>query len=109
MASPDKFALVSRWDEELPPEAIAARYLADADLVLCEGFKRSALPKVEISRREVFPTTLWADGVGDGSTWRGIVTDAPPAGFPGVIFPLTDARWLDALADWTETHFLCPR
>lgn len=46
MASPDKFALVSRWDEELAPETIAARYLADADLVLCEGFKRSALPKV---------------------------------------------------------------
>jgi len=109
MASPDKFALVSRWDEELAPEAIAARYLADADLVLCEGFKRSALPKVEISRREVFPTSLWADGVGDASTWRGIVTDAPPTGFPGVIFPLTDARWLDALADWTETHFLRPR
>lgn len=109
MASPDKFALVSRWDEELAPETIAARYLADADLVLCEGFKRSALPKVEISRREVFPTSLWADGVGDPATWRALVTDAPPAGFPGAIFSLSDARWLDALADWTETHFLRPR
>ena len=39
MVSPDKFALVARWSEELSPEAIAERYMADADFVLCEGFK----------------------------------------------------------------------
>ncbi|MDQ8149885.1 MAG: molybdopterin-guanine dinucleotide biosynthesis protein MobB, partial [Gemmatimonadota bacterium] len=91
------------------PETIAARFLADADLVLCEGFKHSTLPKVEISRREVFPTSLWADGVGETSTWRALVTDAPPPDFPGAIFSLSDVRWLEALADWTETHFLPPR
>src|SRR5918912_1541239 len=37
MAAPDKFALVMRWGEELGPEAIAERYLGDADVVLCEG------------------------------------------------------------------------
>lgn len=35
-----------------------------------------------------------------------MVTDAPPSAFPGAIFSLDDARWLEALADWTETHFL---
>ena len=46
MVSPDKFALVSRWSEEWPPERIVDEYLRDADVVLCEGFKASALPRV---------------------------------------------------------------
>jgi molybdopterin-guanine dinucleotide biosynthesis protein MobB len=50
MVSPDKFALVERWSEELSPETIAERHMADADVVLCEGFKRSELPKIEIFR-----------------------------------------------------------
>jgi len=106
MASPDKFALVSRWAEERTPEELAAEFLADADLVLCEGFKRSALPKVEIARREAHATSLWADGVGDRSTWRAMVTDAPPADFPGAIFPVDADAGVPALCDWIETHFL---
>ena len=51
MVAPDKFALVARWSEELPPETIAERYLGDADIVLCEGFKASSLPRIEIFRR----------------------------------------------------------
>ena len=39
MVAPDKFALVMRWSDELPPEVIAERYLSDADVVICEGFK----------------------------------------------------------------------
>src|SRR5215218_5091206 len=34
MAAPDKFALVMRWSEELSAEAIAERYMADADVVV---------------------------------------------------------------------------
>ena len=108
MASPDKFALVSRWAEERTPEAIAAEFLADADLVLCEGFKRSALPKVEIFRSAAHPSSLWADGIGDVTTWRAMVTDAPPPGFPGAIFPVEPATGVPALCDWIETAFLPP-
>jgi molybdopterin-guanine dinucleotide biosynthesis protein B len=51
MAAPDKFALVMRWGDELSAEEIATRFMSDADIVLCEGFKRSMLPKIEIHRR----------------------------------------------------------
>src|SRR5215211_7118821 len=51
MAAPDKFALIMRWDTELSAEEIAARYMADADIVVCEGFKSSQLPKIEVYRR----------------------------------------------------------
>ena len=52
MVSPDKFALVERWSTESSPEEIAERYMSDADIVIAEGFKASALPKIEIFRRE---------------------------------------------------------
>ncbi|MBK8056366.1 MAG: molybdopterin-guanine dinucleotide biosynthesis protein MobB [Gemmatimonadetes bacterium] len=41
---PDRFALVMRWSEELTPHEVAARFMSDADPVLCEGFKESSIP-----------------------------------------------------------------
>src|ERR671932_1616943 len=59
MAAPDKFALVMRWGEELSPEEIAARYMADADVVVCEGFKASGLPKIEVYRQAAHEEPLF--------------------------------------------------
>jgi molybdopterin-guanine dinucleotide biosynthesis protein MobB len=102
MASPDKFALVQRWEREPGPEELAARYLAEADIVLCEGFKASALPKVEIHRAAAHPAPLWDAAGGTAATWRAFVTDAPPPGFTGRLFDLREDRWLEALATWVE-------
>lgn len=108
MASPDKFALVMRWDRELGPEEIAARHLAEAELVLCEGFKASALPKVEVFRREAHATSLLQDGPEHPESWRAMVSDAALPGFAGARFDLAADGWLDALADWVEREFLPP-
>src|SRR5579871_1232186 len=37
MVAPDKFALIIRQADTVAPEAIAEQYMADADVVLCEG------------------------------------------------------------------------
>ncbi len=108
MASPDKFALVMRWEQEVAPEEIAARYLSDADLVLCEGFKASALPKVEIFRAAVHSSALWTDGPANAGSWRAMVTDQTVPEFDGTTFALGDAQWLNALADWVEREYLSP-
>jgi len=106
MASPDKFALVSRWEEELTPEVIVERYLADADLVLAEGFKGSALPKLEVVRRAVFPTSLWEDRTSSLNSCVAMVTDTAIAGFPGETFSLDDAAWVERCAEWLERTFI---
>ena len=108
MASPDKFALVMRWEQELTPEEIVARYLADAQLVLCEGFKSSLIPKVEVFRGAVHPSSLWTDGPANASSWRVIVSDVSVPGFTGALFDLCTVDWLDALADWVEREYLSP-
>ena len=51
MISPDKFALVVRWAQPMTPREIADLHMSDADLVLCEGFKTTDLPKIEVFRR----------------------------------------------------------
>ena len=108
MVSPDKFALVQRWERELGPEEIAARFLSEADLVLCEGFKASAIPKVEIHRRAAHEAPLLADGPANAATWHAMVSDVTVDGFDGPQFTIGAAGWLDALADWVEREYLSP-
>lgn len=106
MVSPDKFAIVMRTQEESGPEAIAARYMSDADLVLCEGFKASTLPRVEMFRRAMHPDPLYSADAPAAPMYRAMVTDAPDLDVPFPTFLLTDPSWLNALADWVETEFV---
>ncbi len=106
MVAPDKFALVERWSDELEPEAIAARFMSDASIVICEGFTKTALPKVEIYRREAHAEPLWDAGSERATTWRAIVTDAPDFRAPVPIFRLSDTRWLEELAAFVERELM---
>ena len=110
MASPDKFALVVRWSEELGPEEIAERFMSDADVVLCEGFKRSALPRVEVFREAAHAAPLYDATAPEAPHYLAVVTDRAPAehgdalfaGVPAVIRFDDDDRWLDQLATLVE-------
>lgn len=102
MVSPDKFALVARWSEELTPEAIAERHMAEADIVLCEGFKASALPRVEVFRVAAHPTPLFDPTQPEASLFRAIVTDVADFAAPCPVVSLLDADWVVKLADVVE-------
>ena len=103
MVSPDKFALVSRWSEELAPEQIAERYMADADIVLCEGFKASALPRVEIFRRAAGERPLYEAGSESAKHYLAMVTDDEAMEIPGVrMFRLSSENWLAELTDFVD-------
>jgi molybdopterin-guanine dinucleotide biosynthesis protein MobB len=106
MVAPDKFALVMRWSDELSPEVIAERYLADADVVICEGFKSSALPKVEIHRRSSHPEPLYLPGSAAAAYYRAIVTDdaAVTAHVPTI--RLESESWLHELAALVERDIM---
>jgi len=98
MIAPDRFAIVMRWGEELGPREIAARYMSDADLVLCEGFKGSDLPKIEIVRRAAHQVSLLEEGRVDAATLLAVVTDTPGALPVPTQFDLGQPDWLSALA-----------
>ena len=106
MVSPDKFALIERWECERGPEEIASEHFADASIVLCEGFKGSALPKIEMHRAAAHAKPLWPAPEFDASTWRVMVSDVPVPDFPGERFDITSNNWLAALADWIEREIM---
>ena len=108
MAAPDKFALVVRWGEELGPEEIAERFMSDADVVLCEGFKRSALPKVEVYRRAAHASPLFEPGSDEAARCLAVVTDVEEGeshdALRGArrVLRFQDEGWLEQLADVVE-------
>jgi molybdopterin-guanine dinucleotide biosynthesis protein MobB len=99
MVSPDKFALVMRWTEELGPREIAARYMADADLVLCEGFKATDLPRVEVFRVAAHPTPLFDATTPTAALYRAVVTDDAAFNAPCGVIRFSDPAWLAQLGD----------
>lgn len=102
MVAPDKFALVMRWSEELGPEAVAERYMADADVILCEGFKGTTLPRIEIHRREVHAAPLYTPGAAEAAYYRALVTDDEGATAPFPVLSLRRDDWLRDLAALVE-------
>jgi molybdopterin-guanine dinucleotide biosynthesis protein B/molybdopterin-guanine dinucleotide biosynthesis protein len=58
ISSPEKLALVKKHAVSPPVEELLSTYFYDVDLVLTEGFKMSALPKIEVHRKERSATLL---------------------------------------------------
>jgi molybdopterin-guanine dinucleotide biosynthesis adapter protein len=106
MSAPDKFALIVRWGAEEGPESIAARHMSDADIVVCEGFKRSRLPKIEIFRQAAHDAPLYDPTAPTAGDYVAIVADGdvPTANVP--VIRLDDPNWLDALADLVERRII---
>ncbi|MEK6790706.1 MAG: molybdopterin-guanine dinucleotide biosynthesis protein B [Deltaproteobacteria bacterium] len=50
ISSPAKFAVIKDVVSEWPPERIIETFLQDADIVITEGYKRGAFPKIEVVR-----------------------------------------------------------
>lgn len=106
MVAPDKFALVERIATEPGPEEVAERHMADADVVLCEGFKRSSLRKIEIFRRTAHDAPLYDPSSPEAPRWLAIVTDADAAAFPCRTISLSEPDWLSTLAALVEREVM---
>ena len=84
LAGPDRMALMGQWSAEGEPglSALAARHLADADIVVAEGWKSEGVPAIEVSlasAREHQP--LWRPDGADRDRFIARVSDQP--GDPG--------------------------
>jgi molybdopterin-guanine dinucleotide biosynthesis protein MobB len=106
MAAPDKFALVQRWSEEMAPREIAERYLREADVVLCEGFKASDLPRIEVFRRAVHDTPLYAADAPNAQYYLAMVTDDPSRPHDLPVLDIAAADVVARLADLVERRVM---
>lgn len=98
---PDRTAVIRETETPPGPEEVAARFMGKLDIVLAEGFKRSRLPKIEVSRRERSTDLIAspADGL------LAVVADHPVE--PGV--PVFGWDEPEKLADLLQAKFLSHR
>ncbi len=101
ITSPEKLALVKRHPATPPVEELLATYFTDVDIVLTEGFKKSALPKIEVHRAER-STALLCRGEANDPTLVAVASDEP-LHLDVPVFDLNDAV---AVADFIEKRFL---
>lgn len=97
LSSARYLALVGEVEEELGLEEIAGRYLSDVEIILTEGYKRSAYPKVEVCRAERSQELLCSP-----EELLAVVSDLR-FDLPCPQFGLDDAR---GVADLLEERFL---
>lgn len=89
LASANRWALMHelRGAPEPPVEALLAM-LAPVDLVLIEGYKKAAHPKIEAHRAEAGRPLM----AREDATIRAVATDVPLAGLTVPLFDLDDTR-----------------
>jgi molybdopterin-guanine dinucleotide biosynthesis protein B len=61
ISSPRKVAVVKDMDDEETLDNLLSKYFRDADIVITEGYKREAKPKIEIFRSDVHDSPLCTD------------------------------------------------
>lgn len=106
MVAPDKFALIERHAEEPTLESIVEHHMRDADVIICEGFTRTTLPKIEIYRRAAHAMPLLDPQSSGFPHLRAVVTDDPAHTSSVPIFHLDAPDWLDGLATLVERDIM---
>lgn len=104
VASPDLRVAIERRKDEAGPEELARRYFADMDIVIVEGFKRAALPKIEVFRKEVAPIPLFDPHAQNASEWIAVLTDDIRYSAPCRVLHFSDTMWLTLLTVLITEH-----
>jgi len=101
VASPDKLALVKQHAASPPIEELLSTYFSDVDIVLTEGFKKSAMPKIELHRRER-SATLICRGEENDPNLVAVASDVQLE----LDVPVLDLNDAEAVTDFIEKTFL---
>lgn len=99
LAGPHGRLLFETAEDRYDPAALAREYLRGADIVLVEGYKRAAVPKIEVWRRGLADPPLHAEAGALAAWWRALVTDDPALRAGDLrVYRSTDTMWLQLLA-----------
>ena len=101
ISSFDKLALVKKHPGPPPVEELLELFFADVDIVLTEGFKSSALPKIEVHRRNRSDTLL-CRGEERDPMLLAVASDEPLE----LDVPLLNIDDAGGVADFIEERFL---
>jgi molybdopterin-guanine dinucleotide biosynthesis protein MobB len=97
IASPELRVLFERSPDEYDPVGLARRYMQGADIVLTEGYKAAALPKIEVFRRAAGTQPLYQPNAPNSSEWVAVITDDPDFRADCTVLHFHDTIWLELL------------
>jgi molybdopterin-guanine dinucleotide biosynthesis protein MobB len=101
ISSPERLALVKKHAASPPVDELLSCFFTDVDIVLTEGFKSSALPKIEVHRRER-SATLLCRGAEHDPNLLAVASDESLE----LDVPRLDINDADMVADFIERKFL---
>jgi molybdopterin-guanine dinucleotide biosynthesis adapter protein len=101
IAAPELRVLFERSADDYDPVGLARRYMDGADLVLCEGYKRAPLPKIEVWRKAVGGGPLYDATAANAKEWVALVSDDRQIGATVrcPVLAFSDTNWLQTLAN----------
>ncbi len=98
ISSPNKMALIQRYEQQPSLDELVNRFYPDMDLVITEGFKRLDKPKIEVFRSSVHEQPLCTAA----DNRIALVSDTPLT----VDCPRFDINDIEAIAGFIEERFL---
>lgn len=109
IASETEFAVLGDWPERLPadPQELAQRFLADADIVLVEGYHGDELPTIEVFQ-SARHHALWYDEA-SSARYLAIAADVAVPHVNCPVFDLSDPQLAANLVDLIESRVLAAR
>ena len=104
LIGPDEMAVMGAWGPDGEPELeeVVRRYLADAEVVVAEGWKGGPEPKIEIHRSAGHPDPLYLGQTDDSGSFLAVVTDRTDLDLPIPVLALDDPELPGRLADIVE-------
>ncbi len=106
LAGPTEFALAGNWGPEGDPtlDLLLSRHLAEAEIVVVEGFRDAPVPKIEIFRAAAQPEPVVPPEESRDRRVLGVVTDRPELPWTVPVFdadaPDVAARVADLVVGW---------
>jgi len=95
--SPGQRVTFEQSDGMTDPIDLVRRSFLDLDLVIVEGYKSAALPKIEVHRTAVHATPLYDPAAEGADRWVAMVSDQRGPDYPFPVFTFTDTAWLPSL------------
>lgn len=104
LSGPDEFAVTGGWGEggEAPLGELVAHHLADADVVVAEGFKRSGARRIEVFRQVAHAEPLFGTDPRADALYLAILTDVSEFDADVPVLDADDPQRFERLADLVE-------
>ena len=96
--APNQRVLFERPGGAVDPVNLVRQYFRDTEIVVVEGYKRSALPKVEVHRVAAHRFPLYTPDAPDAHCWIAVLTDDTTLRCPFPVFNFHDTSWFTNLA-----------